>query len=267
MLDLSRITLFCVETRAPHLALFAIEKCTQFAKFGKVILATNPDLQFFSPDHITRIATPPITSTEAYSEYLLSDLTKHFLGTHVLIIQWDSFILDPKQWSDEFLNYDYIGAPWPHHPNTPVGNGGFSLRSTKLWEILAQLPMQKKHPEDQAICIFNRYKLENDFDIQFAPIEVARQFAFERGKMQTTFGFHGLFNFDLALPSSELLSVLSSIPKIFLGGQDTYELIGCLMSSRKFSAAELLLKSSKPKGKYWKWHLKLWLKCAFNRYF
>ena len=86
MLDLSRITLFCVETRAPHLALFAIVKCTRFAKFGKVILATNPDLQFFLPDHITRIATPPITSTEAYSEYLLSDLTKHFLGTHVLVI-------------------------------------------------------------------------------------------------------------------------------------------------------------------------------------
>jgi hypothetical protein len=39
------------------------------------------------------------------------------------------------------------------------------------------------------------------------------------------------------------------------------------MSSRKYSAAELLLKSSKPKGKYWKWHLKLWLKCAFNRNF
>jgi hypothetical protein len=189
------------------------------------------------------------------------------LGTHVLVIQWDSFILDPKQWSDEFLNYDYIGAPWPHHPNTPGGNGGFSLRSTKLWQILAQLPMQKKHPEDQAICIFNRYRLESDFDILFAPIEVARQFAFERGKMQATFGFHGLFNFDLALPSSELLSVLSSIPQIFLGGHDTYELIGCLMSSRKYSAVELLLKSSKPKGKYWKWHLKLWLKSAFNRYF
>jgi hypothetical protein len=107
MLDLSRITLFCVETRAPHLALFAIEKCTRFAKFGKVILATNPDLQFFLPDHITRIATPPITSTEAYSEYLLSDLTMYFIGTHVLVIQWDSFILDPKQWSDKFLNYDY----------------------------------------------------------------------------------------------------------------------------------------------------------------
>jgi hypothetical protein len=85
--------------------------------------------------------------------------------------------------------------------------------------------------------------------------------------MQTTFGFHGLFNFDLALPFSELLSVLSSIPKIFLGGQDTYELIDCLMSSRKYSAAELLLKLSKPNGKYWKWNLKLWLKCAFNRYF
>jgi hypothetical protein len=33
---------------------------------------------------------------------------------------------------DDFLQWDYIGAPWPKHKNdTPngVGNGGFSLRT------------------------------------------------------------------------------------------------------------------------------------------
>lgn len=43
-----------------------------------------------------------------------------------LIFQTDSCLL--QKGVDEFLKYDYIGAPWPHLGNR-VGNGGFSLRS------------------------------------------------------------------------------------------------------------------------------------------
>lgn len=43
-----------------------------------------------------------------------------------LIFQTDSCLL--KEGVDEFLSFDYVGAPWPHRRNQ-VGNGGFSLRS------------------------------------------------------------------------------------------------------------------------------------------
>lgn len=43
-----------------------------------------------------------------------------------LIFQTDSCLL--QEGVDQFLNFDYIGAPWPHRRNQ-VGNGGFSLRS------------------------------------------------------------------------------------------------------------------------------------------
>jgi hypothetical protein len=41
LLDLSAITLLCVETRDPVLAHFAIQKCTQQARFGKAVLITD----------------------------------------------------------------------------------------------------------------------------------------------------------------------------------------------------------------------------------
>lgn len=31
---------------------------------------------------------------------------------HVLVVQYDGFILNPDAWTDEFLEYDYVGAPW-----------------------------------------------------------------------------------------------------------------------------------------------------------
>ena len=43
LLDLSPITLLCVETRDPALAHFAIQKCTKHAHFGKLVLITDLD--------------------------------------------------------------------------------------------------------------------------------------------------------------------------------------------------------------------------------
>ncbi len=53
-----------------------------------------------------------------------------FAGEKILLYQEDSCIF--KSNVDDFLQWDYIGAPWPKHKNdTPncVGNGGFSLRT------------------------------------------------------------------------------------------------------------------------------------------
>ena len=38
-------------------------------------------------------------------EYIESDFA--------LVVQDDGHIVNPNNWSDEFLAYDYIGAPWP----------------------------------------------------------------------------------------------------------------------------------------------------------
>jgi len=54
-------------------------------------------------------------------------------GSKILIYQEDSFIF--KNNIEEFISWDYIGAPWPKNTNdTPnrVGNGGISLRTKQI---------------------------------------------------------------------------------------------------------------------------------------
>ena len=67
----------------------------------------------------------------SYSKMLASAYFWNFFeGGKILIYQEDSIIF--KDNIDDFLHWDYIGAPWPEHQNdnkTGVGNGGISLRS------------------------------------------------------------------------------------------------------------------------------------------
>ena len=54
-------------------------------------------------------------------------------------MQWDSWIINPQQWTDQFLDYDYVGAPWLWHTdNYQVGNGGFALHSRQLANFLRE---------------------------------------------------------------------------------------------------------------------------------
>ena len=277
LLDLSAITLLCVETRDPALAHFAMQKCTQQACFGKIVLITDFDKLSDQPDDqasnqaedqkVTRlqgidyIQAPPIKTTKDYSDLLLTGLRQYVAGTHVLIIQWDSFILHPELWTHDFLQYDYIGAVWPHHPDTPVGNGGFSLRSVKLLEVLESPAISKRHPEDFCICDDNKVTLENQFGIRFAPTGVAEQFAVERTSWHPAFGFHGFFNFGRALSPEELSAFLDLLPVSYLGGFDTYDLIDYLIESKNTALAQRIWKQVQFKWRYRKrylamvWHL------------
>jgi hypothetical protein len=277
ILDLSAITLLCVETRDPALAHFAIQKCTQQARFGKLVLitdlaklsnqlddqASNPaadqaedqernqrvdqrvdeqaDQTVARLQGIEYIQAPLINTTKDYSDLLLTGLRQYVAGTHVLIIQWDSFILHPELWTNDFLQYDYIGAVWPHHPDTPVGNGGFSLRSVKLLEALESPAITKRHPEDFCICVDNKETLENQFGIRFAPTQVAEEFAVERSVWRSAFGFHGFFNFSRALSDTELEHFLDMLPSDYLGGVDAYDLIYSLQLDKKYSLAKKII--------------------------
>ena len=69
-----------------------------------------------------------------YSNFLASLNFWNLLnGEKILIYQEDTIIF--KNNIDDFLKWDYIGAPWPEHQNDNtygVGNGGFSLRSKSI---------------------------------------------------------------------------------------------------------------------------------------
>jgi hypothetical protein len=237
MLNLSNVTLLCVETRDLELANWAIDRCLAGTRFAKVVLITNLDLVKNKRSDIEYAQAPPIATTKDYSNLLLTGIDQYVVGSHALVIQWDSFITHPNLWRNEFMDYDYIGPVWPHHPDTPVGNGGFSLRSVKLLQAIKRPGFIKRHPEDYCICADNKDFLEKECDIQFAPSEVAEQFAVERTEWHDAFGFHGLFNFGRVLDDEKLIIFLKMIPNSYLKGVDAFDLVDDLILKKKFDLA------------------------------
>jgi hypothetical protein len=93
-----------------------------------------------------------------------------------------------------FLQYDYIGAPWAKQERN-VGNGGFSLRSTRLMKLASEdISLARYYPEDGIICREYRSHLESK-GMRFAPDTIASKFSFEANHKyglawNGQFGFH-----------------------------------------------------------------------------
>jgi hypothetical protein len=136
-----------------------------------------------------------VRSIEEYSHYMIHELPlkRHlFLGSHILVIQHDGFIVNPAAWTDDFLFCDYIGAPFG---SGVVGCGGFSLRSQRLLDCMHKLsyetwttPRWRRH-EDYVICVEQRKRLE-DMGCQFATAGLAQMFSTHGTKPNGSFGAH-----------------------------------------------------------------------------
>ncbi|MGH8696422.1 MAG: DUF5672 family protein, partial [Burkholderiales bacterium] len=169
-------TLCCIDCRNGALALRALRLSLRECAFERVLLLTDQTLA--APGIDTR-RIPTIGSAEAYSRFVIKNLRDHIDTDYVLLIQWDGYVVNGTAWSDEFLLYDYIGAPWSRAVagELTVGNGGFSLRSTRLLEALQDPAIPAGHPEDAHICRRWRARLERAHGIAFAPESAARRFA------------------------------------------------------------------------------------------
>jgi len=173
----------------------ALERCLEQIEFAECLLLTDAPVEPADP-RIRPIAIPALSSGRSYSEFILRRLADFVASPHCLVVQWDGFVLDAAQWNEAFLDYDYIGAPWPQfHDGRDVGNGGFSLRSRALLQACRDVRFRVEHPEDVAICRTNRELLEREHGIRFADRRTASRFSFEReAPPGPTFGFHGIFN-------------------------------------------------------------------------
>ena len=170
--ELKDVTLVCVDTtERAALGERAVVKSLEQCGFGAVKFLTH------EPHRQHASVIPPIKGMAGYSAFVVNELWKHFETSHCLVVQWDGYVLNGLGWRDEFLQYDYIGAPW--HQWHIVGNGGFSLRSRRLCRYLAEHPFgDNPHPEDNYICFRHRQALEKA-GFKFAPVNVGDKFAFE----------------------------------------------------------------------------------------
>ena len=189
------------------------------------------------------VAIDPLAGRAAYSRFVMKDLLRHIETEHVLLIQWDGYVVNPSAWSDDFLDHDYIGARWGFHQDAHcVGNGGFSLRSRRLLEALQDSAIDRFEPEDEMICRHYRPMLESRYGMRFAPPEVADRFSFETTYPQgRPLGFHGLFNMWLFLDDAEVAGFVAAMPRSVLGSIQFLSLAKNFIDLKRFGSARILL--------------------------
>jgi len=208
MLELPGVTLCCIDTLNHALALRALQRSSEQIRFGRTLFISDRDAG--TQDVETQIV-PALTSREDYSQLVLKGLASRIETSHVLLVQWDGYVINPEGWREEFLACDYIGAKWFWHDDgMRVGNGGFSLRSRKLLLALQDPRVILTEAEDVTIGRAFRPLLEREHGIRFASESTADAFAFEAAyPIGKPFGFHGLFNFCRVVPPDELTELAS----------------------------------------------------------
>jgi hypothetical protein len=196
MLNLPDVTLILLTNRDFPGAKEAIDKSCECINFGAVKI----------------IWDEKCNSIDEWNRKIIYDLPKYVDTSHALLIHQDGYVVEPALWKDEWLQLDYIGAPWPLPRDDfsyiddvgrlqRVGNS-VSLRSKKLMELVASRPVewfweQKRRygntNEDGFICCHNRNWLENE-GCKFATLEQAIHFSREHNIPENegldTFAFH-----------------------------------------------------------------------------
>lgn len=201
MLHLDNITLSQLNCVDPELGVKALKYSCRNIQFGRVILITHERPKNL-PDDIELILIDKLDHTGT-SKFHIEHFHKYIQTPYVISVETDGFILNPHMWTDEFLEYDYIGAPWPALPwnrANRVGNGGFRLESKKLLNLLSGIVWNGQHDD---VMITNTFK--NYFEYygcKFPSIEIAAKFSLEHKipeieyDLNKCFGFHGKLTED-----------------------------------------------------------------------
>ena len=192
-LPIDLVSINCVNAKE---SLKALNYCNKFFNFNNVILFTNEELE----TNFELIKIKKLNSIKEYNDFILT-LNPYIKSDFALIVQDDGHIVNPNKWNKLFLDYDYIGAPWPNNYSwkarfkkkynksisdqivkninyNQVGNGGFSLRSKKFLEYSQTFSNCESISEDIFLCIYNYEKSQNH-KIKFPNFNLAKEFSYE----------------------------------------------------------------------------------------
>lgn len=151
-----------------------------------------------------------IKDIDDWNRKVIYELTDYVTTPYAFLFHADGHVIHPELWRDEFLDYDYVGAPWP----LPVDNYSYrdqegnivrvgnsvSIRSKRLLDASRRLNLEWRSyygntNEDGFLCCHHKQDLEKE-GIRFAPLEVAKHFSkeheIEENKGLETFAFHSL---------------------------------------------------------------------------
>lgn len=269
-MSLTLVNFSCVSHEVSQ---FAMRKTAENVPMTKALFFSNKkpllyksefDFHKIEPPNIINIEEQQRAFITNYVHFFIKEINNFIDTEFMLIVQHDGMATKKEFWTDEFLEYDYIGAP--SMLNSPVitssgyyhkkynldpnkkgwynGNGGFSLRSKKLLKAIAsddripvhidmvahQTGISYNLPvDDGVICIICRDILEKDHGIKFAPVELAMQFACDEMRTPLCLGFHGLQNMPLFLNDKECLYILKNIEHRHMG--KNWDVYGTLMGN------------------------------------
>lgn len=212
MLALPDVTLILVETQCHELARQAILDATSKVRFAEVIVYTDkPEL--FPGITATFIDVPNWPDKIQQGTFYYSHAAYAAKTSHVLMMEWDAGIRDVSSWTDDFLKYDMIGAPWvwarDNKREHSVGNGGFMLLSKKLADSVHINSDKFIVATDVMLCRDRRQFFEKECGAVWAPEDVGFRFAYEHGYQSRkdappSFGYHDVFNWPLGMDKDEL---------------------------------------------------------------
>lgn len=210
---LPSVTMIAVDcTNRINATIDAMKICAENIDFGDVVLLRHekPDNL---PEFITYKQIEEIKNIDEYNKFMFLELYKYFDTKHCLTVQDHAYIINPEVWEDNWLQYDYIGCAWAIVPNAyvanngervRVGNGGFSLRSRRICEIPPEegwgLREEQgfKNEDGQINCYYRKEFLEKG--INYAPLEVAIKFGYEKPMQENNYGHMKTFGFHRNLP-------------------------------------------------------------------
>jgi hypothetical protein len=205
LLHLPSVSLVSATGIDPRKNLRALEVSQVGIEFGEVVLLSRIVPSSVPSNIRFEKVMNESGSYDEFSRFILYELFRYINTEFALLVHNRATVLRPDSWTDEFLDYDYIGAPWRPgvHRTTCgkdvlVGNGGFSLRSQSLMKAPTDLSLPFTDNgtgffhEDGQLCVYHRDRLERN-GITFAPVELAAKFATETwrdGAVSKPFGYH-----------------------------------------------------------------------------
>lgn len=194
MLNLPNVTLICMTNSKLVEHQRALDISSEKIKFGAVKLIHRPD----------------IDTIDKWNKAMVYELGGYVDTDYAIIIHHDGYIINPELWNPDWLNYDYIGSPFPLPTDDfsyrdingviqRVGNS-VGLRSKKLMDLPKKIGMEWKsfhgfYNEDGYISVNMRHVFE-EHGCKFAPLDVSVHFAKEHEIQENvglkTFMFHAI---------------------------------------------------------------------------
>ena len=210
-LQLPNVTICAMTSVLVRETIKAMEYSMQKIDFGDAVIITHEKPQYL-PKGIKYKYIDELTDIDGFNYKSVYEMGDYIETEFMLLVHYDGFVVNPDMWRDEFLDYDYIGSPWPlpregddttyrdiHGNICRVGNS-VSIRSKRLLDFpreanIPWTPEKGWFNEDGFICCRNRHLFEAA-GMKFAPLELAIYFGHENmipeieGKGIRPFVFH-----------------------------------------------------------------------------